>query len=353
MWDIVPQDGDTVETASYIVTIDTNINQPNTTIQNTGGGYYQVTAGGRTITLLRVNCTHATSDCLRFTHSSGTCTLTATCEGGIGSDADGVVLNGAGTLYIYGNCWGTRKGNFINACGVRQLAGTLYVIGDCYQGQGSASSQPSGSNGVRAQTGSACVITGNCYGLTSGAGGVGSNGNGVAGWSVPLTVTGNAYGCAVSGQSGCGIYAVSGLTLNGHAYGGVGANHPSAGVWLASNTAASTINGNAYGSDSYSLGYGVHNTGAASVSCEVVYAGQAAAGLNTGGLATITAAVDSANGMSAVNGRVQYRQTSGLRHRVQVQSVGGVDLVPSGSGGGAGGARVIGSSIIVALEGAL
>jgi len=113
VWDLgrVPGVGDTAKPASYIITITQNVtcDRLDGTAQN---GYFQCSTPGITIT---ANAQAGNVILLRFSHTSGECTVNGTVTGGSGSGAYGVQNNSTGTVnvttaiggsgqYAYGAC---------------------------------------------------------------------------------------------------------------------------------------------------------------------------------------------------------------------------------------------------------
>jgi hypothetical protein len=325
VWDTVPSSGDTVEAGGYSVTIDVDVNIGSGTLQNTGGGYYSVTAAGIDV-VANVTATGA-SGCLRFSNSTGTTTLQGNVVGGGVAGVYGVSKAGNGTLTITGNITG---GSANGAYGLYAGGGTVNVVG----------AVTGGSNygyGVQAVSGTV-NITGDCTG-----GGTGSHG--LVGNGATLNVIGNCN--ASSGAHG--LLQSSGtptVTITGDAN---GSSSTYSGVY--NNTASTiTISGTATGGSG--SGAAAHNQTTGTLTVTTAVAGSGGPGLHgqvSGGVTRCKVATDHATGRQAMSGFVKLTDDATNKHTVYRATAGSTDLVPGGGGGGS----VIGSGVIVASGGDL
>lgn len=201
-----PTAGDTVQTDSYTVTIDENIDVA--LLEATATGHFEVRAAGIAITANIIHSgTYATYGGLNVAHSSGTVTLTGTVtQNSATANAHAVVNNDSGALHIVGSV----IGGIGNAQGVRNLADGVVTISGNATGGSAAGATAVTNNGAGSVSIAGNVLggsTSNCIGVHNASTG-------------EVTVAGNATGGDNSSAYGALNNSTGTLTINGIVSGG-------------------------------------------------------------------------------------------------------------------------------------
>lgn len=199
VWDTgaLPQPGDTVRPASFIVTINQDVNLSSGILESISTGHFAISVTPRAIVAaeIRSSTGHSGGGVVRCSHASGTVTVTANVFAGL---QRGIDLTGAGTLIINGD---TIGGSAANAHGAynNSAAGTLIINGNVTGGNVAT------AGGVQNQLTGTTIVDGNATGGAGGAPGA----NNLAGGTLRVdTAVGNDYGVG-------GTHLAAGVGLDG------------------------------------------------------------------------------------------------------------------------------------------
>lgn len=311
-WDTgtLPQPGDLVRSAAYIVTIDQDVNIGAGTLQPNGAaGYFKIPStlvGTRTITANLVGnlgtvlvCEHVSgSDVVIngnvtgagagskygiYNTSTGTVTITGNVTGGMGTSSYGVNNALGGSIVIVGNVLG---GGGSSADGVyNDTTGTVSVTGSVTGGS------VSGTKGLTNNGLGSVSVVGNVFGgtaqdtvgLRNSAGGA-------------VTVTGNVLGGSGTSSHGVLNYSTGTFLVTGNVTGGSGSTSQGARNEGSGGSGTMTITGSATG------GAGTSSHGAGNIAGGVLIVGRAIGNdYGPGGTHSVLAyGVSGANNASAV-----------------------------------------------------